>query len=179
MLKNLLVAGLVAAIVAGGLVWAIELSRDTVTPTTVQGEKGDTGAVGPVGPRGAQGLTGLQGPAGKDGKDAYVNLEQLAKDVVEEIDRQADLFKVTYTGNNGAYTRSVVVTEVGTYTVSVKHYGADEVIVSLEKPEGGLISVVNASGHADTEMTVNLTKTGTYTLHINASGSWTVEVEEE
>ena len=180
-LTNTIAGALAGALVAGAVVGILALVQDPIViPDAIKGETGATGprgAQGVAGPVGPVGPVGSVGPAGKDGKDATYNLTELARKVQDEIERLEERTNITLNGNNGTSVRTVAITEAGSYEIESTHFGAEAFIASLEKPNGGLISLVNSTGHVDADTTVILS-TGTYKLHVTASGDWTVKVQE-
>jgi hypothetical protein len=175
-LKQILVSALVGLVASAVAVTVVVLTVDPVAGTP--GEKGEKGDVGPRGATGAQGIPGKDGVNGKDGKDATVNLSALTKAVIDEIDRRDDLVKLSFSGSEGTSVRSITISEAGTYDFSFLHFGADNFIVSIERPSGSIKTLVNSTGHVDASSTETLT-TGTYKVHVTADGSWNVKIEQQ
>lgn len=187
--------GLIAGIIGAGLlVGVVELTRKPIDiPSAIKGETGVAGEKGDAGVRGANGATGAQGaqglpgavgatgPAGKDGKDGVngkdataVNITTLAKAVKIELDRT--VLSVTFNGNLGDSTRTLTITEDGTYDMVLTHFGSGAFDVSIKKSDGNLVNLLATTGHANAEVSKFLVK-GTYTLYVSATNDWVVKVE--
>lgn len=178
-LKNTLAGGLAGIVAASGAVGVVQLVADpVVAPEAVVGEKGETGARGPVGATGPMGPIGPTGPQGPAGKDATVDIKALARAVSDEIDRLEDLLSVTISGGAGDTVHNLVITEEASYNINTLHFGSGDIVVSLEKATGGIVTLVNTEGHVDADTTLVL-KTGTHKVHVSSTGTWVVEVEQQ
>jgi hypothetical protein len=188
MYKNIM-GGLIAGIIGAGLlVGVVELTRKPIDiPTAIKGEvgeKGETGARGATGAQGLQGLPGATGVAGKDGKDgkdgvngkdaSSVSITTLAKAVKIELDR--DILDVTFTGDEGDSSRSLTITEDGTYDLVLTHFGSGAFDVSVKKSDGNLVNLLARTGHTNAEISHFFAK-GSYTLYVSATNDWVAKVE--
>ena len=188
MFKNIM-GGLIAGLIGAGLlVGIVELTRKPIDiPTAIKGEtgeKGEAGVRGATGAQGAQGLPGAAGLPGKDGKDgkdgvngkdsATVNITTLAKAVKVELDRS--ILDVSFSGDEGDSSRSLTITEDGTYDMVLTHFGSGAFDVSVKKSDGNLVNLLARTGHTNAEISHYFVK-GSYTLYVSATNDWAVKVE--
>ena len=181
------ITALVSAVVAFGAIGIVKVLETPIDiPETTKGEQGVQGDRGDMGERGWTGQKGLAGKDGKDGMDGKdgidgkstkVDIVVLANMVADELEDRDDALFFTANGIGGDSTLTFTIADGMDYLFTLKHYGADNFIVSLEDKDGFMFSLIDTSGHVNMETIRGLAEE-TYKVHISADGDWIINIEK-
>lgn len=184
---NKSIAGFLGGVLATGLLWGgysllgedkvVTLPEDFdiedyVDVESLQGERGLRGFQGEaiVGPG------GKDGEDGKDGKNASIDIDDLTDRVIDKIKERGDNLVFSFSGMGGNFSSDFEVNSSDDFEFVIKHFGSNDIDVSIEDEGGNINVLIDSSGHISYTDTRNLSE-GVYIIRVSADGEWSVDIE--